>query len=326
MNNNRPSQPTTSASAVSAVVVQYGSPDLLLALIESLGSHGDGALISELLIVDNGGNLSADQQDRILKAATHLDCRLVETQGTTYSGGVNTGVRASSNDLVLVMNNDLVWHDGGSIRSLIEAMTSDAVGIAGPQLLNEDGSWQRSHGPFPSVASAIESILFVDTMRNAIGARRAAAVCTDPARGVDYVDGALMCVRRRCFDEIGGLDESLPFYGEDTDFCYRAARAGWDVVFVPSASVIHVRGATSTRENPDRFERKLFRSKVGFVRRTAGRRSARAYAHLLRAALAVRAFIYPLSAALTRTDEARDRAASARRRYAAVRGLPIDVS
>ncbi len=309
-------------SGVSGIVVQYGPPDLLLSLIDSLTHHENVALISELVIVDNGGGLGDTGRRRVEAAAESLNVRFVETQGTSYSGGVNAGVRACSGDLVLVMNNDLMWAPDLSVRPLEDAMLDETVGIAGPQLLNEDGSWQRSFGRFPSVSSALESLFFIDTLRNARAAGRMAEARTGRPKAVHYVDGAMMCVRRRCFDEIGGLDESLPFYGEDTDFCRRAAIRGWTVAFVPAAGVVHVRGATSTREDPAGYERKLYSSKIRFVRRTGGAARASWYARILKAALAVRAGLYPIAAAAAGTESARARAAAAQKRYAAVRDLP----
>ena len=45
-------------------------------------------------------------------------------------------------------------------------------------------------------------------------------------------------------DEVGLLDESFFFYGEETDWCHRFARAGWHVVFVPIPAVTHFGGGS----------------------------------------------------------------------------------
>ncbi len=325
MNPHGSPQRKTPPNGVSAIVVHYGPPDLALGLVGSLARHDDASLISELIIVDNGGGLCDTDRGKLTRAASPMPIRFVATDGTSYSGGVNAGVASSTGQNLLVMNNDLVWEKDQTVSPLIEAMNSDAVGIAGPQLLNDDGSWQRSYGSFPSLSSATESLLLIDTLKNTRAARRFVRRLPDTTRSVDYVDGAMMCVQRRCFEETGGLDETMPFYGEDTDFCHRARRAGWTVMFVPSARVVHLRGATSTKDDPARFERKLFSSKVRFVKRTSGTAKAQRYARLLRAALAVRAWLYPLAAAISRTESARARATAARERYAAVREMPTTV-
>ena len=51
--------------------------------------------------------------------------------------------------------------------------------------------------------------------------------------------GGCLLVRRDCFRQLGGLDESFFLYYEDVDFCRRAAKAGWGVWFDPSLEVTH---------------------------------------------------------------------------------------
>jgi len=56
---------------------------------------------------------------------------------------------------------------------------------------------------------------------------------------VDFVPGAAMLVRRRVFDDIGLLPEEFFLYFEETEFCVRAAVAGWKVAVEPSALAVH---------------------------------------------------------------------------------------
>jgi GT2 family glycosyltransferase len=48
-----------------------------------------------------------------------------------------------------------------------------------------------------------------------------------------------MLIRRAAYEEVGGWDERFFLYIEDTDFCRRLARAGWDVAYVPSIRLRH---------------------------------------------------------------------------------------
>ena len=56
---------------------------------------------------------------------------------------------------------------------------------------------------------------------------------------VAWVTGGCLLVRRACFVQLGGLDESFFLYYEDVDFCRRAALAGWQVCFDPALEVTH---------------------------------------------------------------------------------------
>ncbi|MGA8248288.1 MAG: glycosyltransferase, partial [Nocardioides sp.] len=65
----------------------------------------------------------------------------------------------------------------------------------------------------------------------------------DEARAVLAVNTAGMLVRRRVFDELGGLDDNLPMFGNDLDFGWRAAAAGVRTIVVPQAVVFHAEAA-----------------------------------------------------------------------------------
>ena len=56
---------------------------------------------------------------------------------------------------------------------------------------------------------------------------------------LSVVVGTCMLVRREAFDVVGGLDVSFPVAYNDVDFCLRLRRAGWRIVYVPDALVVH---------------------------------------------------------------------------------------
>src|SRR5204862_7187826 len=70
----------------------------------------------------------------------------------------------------------------------------------------------------------------------------------DTEQEVDIVTGCLLLTRRNVWDELGGFDERFWVYGEDADFCLRAAGRGWRPAITPRATVVHVVGASSASE------------------------------------------------------------------------------
>ena len=62
---------------------------------------------------------------------------------------------------------------------------------------------------------------------------------------VDWVSGACMVVRREAIEGIGGFDQRFFLYWEDTDLCRRIKDAGWDVIYLPEATVMHIGGKSS---------------------------------------------------------------------------------
>src|SRR5262249_3666022 len=123
--------------------------------------------------------------------------------------------------------------------------------MVGPLLLNPDGSEQaggRRKLPTPS--------LVLSRAAAAVGLQRLLPfrfpdflLHLDPLPGrpveVEAISGACMMVRREMISNIGLLDEAYFLHVEDLDWCMRAHRAGWKVLFVPDAKVIHYRGKSS---------------------------------------------------------------------------------
>jgi hypothetical protein len=56
---------------------------------------------------------------------------------------------------------------------------------------------------------------------------------------LEAVVGTCMLVRREAFEEVGGLDVSFPVAYNDVDFCLRLRRAGWRILYVPDAVLVH---------------------------------------------------------------------------------------
>ena len=66
--------------------------------------------------------------------------------------------------------------------------------------------------------------------------------CYESAVDVDWAVGAVLLTSRRCFDTVGGWDESFFLYSEETDYCRRARDAGFAVRYTPEATVRHKGG------------------------------------------------------------------------------------
>ena len=71
----------------------------------------------------------------------------------------------------------------------------------------------------------------------------------DPSE-VFWATGACMFVRKEVYKQLGGLDGDFFAHMEEIDFCWRAKRAGYKIMFEPSSTVYHVGGGTLSKSNP----------------------------------------------------------------------------
>jgi len=247
-----------------AVVVNLNAADLTIACVASIvadTSAGD----AEVVVVDNGSR--DDSVARIRKEFP--DLLLVESaENVGYAGGANIGIAATRAPIVAVLNNDLTFAFG-TARPLVERLeTTPRLGATGPLIRNLDGSLYPSARCLPSVFVAVGHGLLGLWWQSNPFTRRYRQLDIDPnvGREVDWLSGSAIWLRREALDAIGGWDERYFMYMEDVDLCWRLRRAGWHIVYEPTAEIVHVQGAT-TAKHPYRMLVEHHRSAWRFARR-----------------------------------------------------------
>ena len=311
------------AKKLSIIVVNYGISELLLNFLNSIQNSSDSTLVQEVIIVDNGYPFKGDSRDVIDISSFSFKIKFVQNPESSYASGVNRGVALASQETLVISNNDIEWLPGVSIQPLVDYLWRESrVGIVGPQLVYPDSSWQRSYERFSSLKCALISLTMLDSLWHGIiaWAFRHDWLSRQP-RIVDYVKGAFMVVRRSCFEELGGFNEDYPFYGEDSDFCWRAHQRGWKVVFIPSIHIAHIGGASSTLKALKDYTAQFFRAKQQFAEEHLGHRRAILYRWLMKAVFLERAICYGFVASLIRSTNWRKRAQQAKARHEAVKGI-----
>ncbi len=218
---------------VSAVVVSHGHEAEVERLAPILGAQVD-----ELVVVANlPGSVGALPADvRVIENARPL----------SFAANVNHGIEHTVGEYVLVANPDALPHDGAVGALVAFAERHPRCGIAGPQMLWPDGTWQPSRRRFPTVFGTIARRTPIRFLRRPYDTQREHYLSDErPSRPVpaDWLLGAFLLQRRTMLDEIGGWDAGYRHYVEDIDVCYRAARAGWERWYVPEAVVTHAYAA-----------------------------------------------------------------------------------
>lgn len=313
------------AKRLSIIIINYGRSDLVVNFLNSICNSPDLNLFSEVIIVDNGYPQKGNSRDLIDSSSFPFEIQFVQNTESSYASGVNRGAAVARGEFIIIANNDVELLPDYSIQPLLDYLLRDPrVGIVGPQQIYPDGTWQRSYGYFPSLKEVIISVTMLDSIWNGIQAltfrhNRLAK----RSKEVEYIDGAFMMVRRSCFEDLGGFNENYSFYSEDADFCWRAWKRKWKVVFVPKARIMHVRGASSTAHEIGDYTFWLIMAKKYFVKERCGVREVRWYLRLMRIALLERSMLYTLISKIDRSPVWERRAFQARVRYLVTRRIEL---
>ncbi|MDQ6839391.1 MAG: glycosyltransferase family 2 protein [Actinomycetota bacterium] len=241
-----PGGPAADSLDVVVVVVNFNAGAHLVDCVDSLVAAG----APDIIVVDN----ASTDDSRGLVVDRHPQVAWMDAGANLgYGRAANLGAARSGADVV-VCNPDVVVAPD-ALRLLVAGLAADAdLGIVGPLVHNSDGTIYPSARTFPDLVDAMgHGLLGLVTPHNPF-TRRYRLLDWDhhDARRVDWVSGACMLVRRQAWDAIGGFDPSYFMYLEDVDLCWRAQRAGWDVIYEPAAEVTHAQGI-STRLRPYRM-------------------------------------------------------------------------
>lgn len=172
--------------------------------------------VYEIIVSDDA---STDNSLEVLKNEFPQIKVVVRKENGGFSANVNTGVEASSGDLVFLLNTDATA-DKNCLKFILPHFDDPKVFSVG---LNAGGGWAYGyfkdgffwHGQDenPDLAKAHQTL---------------------------WVSGGSGVFRKSIWQELQGLDQLFnPFYEEDTDLGYRATKRGYINLWEPRSKVEH---------------------------------------------------------------------------------------
>ena len=242
------------ATRLTVVVVNWNAGDLLRRCLESVARHGPSAP-HDVLVVDNA---STDGSAEWLLAHAESAASggpplrvIANAENLGFARANNLAFARSDAPLLLLLNPDAELTAGAADALLATLAADPRAAACAPRLLNPDGSLQPSVWPAPPTPLQIlfEGLRLHRLLPASLRARWLLGVHWDHTtrRAVDAFFGAAMLVRREALDDAGPFDESFALFGEDYEWCARARRAGWRLLFEPAAEVVHHGGRSAGR-------------------------------------------------------------------------------
>jgi GT2 family glycosyltransferase len=250
---------------LSIVIVSWNVRDLLRQCLRSVLAD----LRTEVIVVDNVSSDGSAEMVRTEFPDAHL---IVNTENRGYPAANNQGIAIAQGRYVLILNPDTKVVADALATMVAYADANPDVGVVGPQLLSENGSVQSSRRRFPTLATAF----FESTWLQACAPRRVLERYyvqdqpDDVTLDVDWVKGAAVMARREAVEQVGPMDEGYFMYSEELDWCKRFKDAGWRVVYLPTAQIIHYGGKSSDQVVTSRHIH-FQTSKVCYFRKHHGR-------------------------------------------------------
>lgn len=203
---------------MAVAVVCHNTRDDLRACLESLRSEAP----AEVVVADNG---STDGSAAMVRSEFPEVRLLVDEGNPGYGAAANRAVAATVSPYVLLLNAD-TRVTPGALRALAAFLDAHPrAGVAGPRLVNPDGTLQVSCFPFIGTLRLMLEKTPAARWLARVPALRDRWLLShslhDRPREVPWVLGAALALRREAFAAVGGFDPAFFMYAEEIDLCQK---------------------------------------------------------------------------------------------------------
>lgn len=208
----------------SIIIVSYNAKEKLLACLASISSQPPREC--EIIVVDNAsseGNADAVEADFPDVTVIRSDVNL------GFAGGCNLGAQKSSAKFLAFINPDTVVEQGWLEALVAPLEASDQIGLATGRILLLD---------HPEQINACGCDVHLAGLILCRGTGRSKDLYPR-AEDVAAISGACFAISTALFERLGGFDEDMFLYGEDTDLSWRARLAGFRTLYTPDSVVFH---------------------------------------------------------------------------------------
>ncbi len=226
---------------LSIITVSYNTKDLLERCLSSVRQFPP-RFAFEMFVVDNG---SMDGSPEMV-TVRFPNVRLIRNEANRgFAAANNQALQVAKGENILFLNSDTELLPGSLAPLIMYLESNPTVGVVGPTERTGDGIPYPTICPFPDLLflflthTGLRHRFYRNRVINPYRRLWEKAQVTGEPTVVDWLSGAGLMVRRKVLEEVGLFDERYFFYMEETDLCKRARAAGWLVVFVPTAVIIH---------------------------------------------------------------------------------------
>lgn len=253
---------------VTVIIVNYNAGELLTTCVQAVLASTIPVTIH---VVDNA---SVDNSLAVLQNITvnlpnvHMT---VHPKNLGFAAAANSVLNQITSEYLLFLNPDCFVQPDTLAQFCHIMDTHSQAGMSGALVCNPDGSEQAGcRRSIPSPWRSLIRVLHLDKLFPDHTKFKSFVLIQEPLPtepvSIEGISGAFMFVRYKALKEVGPMDEQYFLHCEDLDWFMRFQEKSWLILFVPSLSVTHIKGACSQAE-PVRVLWYKHRSMIRFYRK-----------------------------------------------------------
>lgn len=239
---------------LSVIIPSRNGYDLISRVLSDLLEKTDYPAL-EVIVIDNGTT-----DIRVLDLYKSYSVRFpafsvhIEPATFNFARAVNKGISLAGGEHYLILNNDIEVIEPGWLKEMVSCLSFPGTGVVGAKLLYPNGRIQ--HAGVIAGFGGLAGHWYLNKNRNFGGPLNRLHL----RNSMTCVTGAAMLLSGDCVRAVGAWDEaSFAVAYNDVDYCLRAHKAGFNVVWTPFACLYHhesaSRGSDLSGERRARFER-----------------------------------------------------------------------
>ncbi len=240
---------------LSVILVNYNVCDYIELALRALLKAGETVDV-EFIVVDNA---STDD------SKTHLPALFPQVQfiwlekNVGFSSANNLALKQAVGSHVLFINPDTMLAENTLIECMNQFKHHPETAAIGIYMIDGNGNYlPESKRGFPDPLTSFFKLSGISRFfpKSAVVSRYYLGhLPVDRTASVDVLSGAYMLVSKKMLDRVGGFDEKFFMYGEDIDLSIRVKKTGFKNIYLPSAKMLHFKGTSTEKDQPDYRER-----------------------------------------------------------------------
>ena len=196
----------------------------------------------EVIVVDNAS--TQDEATEIEKRYQQVKV-IKSDENLGFAGGNNLGIQAAKGKYLFFINNDTILRPQTSdLRLLIARLeSSPKIGMVSPKIRFTWGKQPIQYAGYTPLSKL--------TLRNkSIGFGEEDYGQYNTAHPTPYAHGAAMMVKHEVIEKAGMMPECYFLYYEELDWSMMIRRAGYEIWYEPSCTVLHKESQTTGQQSP----------------------------------------------------------------------------
>lgn len=223
---------------ISIISVNYNQSAVTNQMLKSLSKLSWENV--EIIIVDNG---SFNEDYKKIDSFYDNVKIIYSAKNTGFAGGNNMGIKASTGDYILLLNNDTEV-DSGFIEPMLQLFElNPQIGAISPKIKYFDHPEIIQYAGFSKINPF--------TLRmNAIGHKQKDSSAFNHANPTNFIHGCAVMVPREVIDRVGMMKEDYFLYYEEHDWSMAIKRAGYILYYQPGSVVYHKESVSVKKNSP----------------------------------------------------------------------------